>query len=162
MAVRLFNALRSEAQFLRLIVQDATNSLAVAYKVCHPLKFICDIAYTYSLILLIQQFHVSSINWNFGRVIFRMVVMSPSVVLGHDYMRNILFTWMFYLLYVVYLMDFLVVIVSLLCSDVFLICLSWISGCTHSCLKGFGGTFADKFSIGRIHSPYGRCYIPFF
>lgn len=32
MAVRLFNALRSEAQFLRLIVQDATNSLAVAYK----------------------------------------------------------------------------------------------------------------------------------
>lgn len=83
MAVRLFNALRSEAQFLRLIVQDATNSLAVAYKVCHPLKFICDIAFTYSLILLIQQFHVSSINWNFGRVIFCMVVMGPSVVLGH-------------------------------------------------------------------------------
>ncbi|KAE9462121.1 hypothetical protein C3L33_05969, partial [Rhododendron williamsianum] len=32
MAVRLFDALKSEAQFLRLIIQDATNSLAVAYK----------------------------------------------------------------------------------------------------------------------------------
>ncbi|KAK3025960.1 hypothetical protein RJ639_040934, partial [Escallonia herrerae] len=32
MAVRLFDALKSETQFLRLIVQEATNSLAVAYK----------------------------------------------------------------------------------------------------------------------------------
>ncbi|PSR90112.1 Proteasome-associated protein [Actinidia chinensis var. chinensis] len=32
MAVRLFDALKSEAQFLRLIIQDATNSLAVAYR----------------------------------------------------------------------------------------------------------------------------------
>ncbi|CAL5425499.1 unnamed protein product [Camellia sinensis] len=31
-AVRLFDALRSEAQFLRLIIQDSTNSLAVAYR----------------------------------------------------------------------------------------------------------------------------------
>ncbi|KAK2971903.1 hypothetical protein RJ640_011684, partial [Escallonia rubra] len=32
MAARLFDALKSETQFLRLIVQEATNSLAVAYK----------------------------------------------------------------------------------------------------------------------------------
>ncbi|XP_057955900.1 uncharacterized protein LOC131149465 [Malania oleifera] len=32
MAVRLFDALKFEAQFLRLIVQEATNSVAIAYK----------------------------------------------------------------------------------------------------------------------------------
>ncbi|XP_059624994.1 uncharacterized protein LOC132268214 [Cornus florida] len=32
MAVRLFNALKLEAQFLRLTIQEATNSLAVAYR----------------------------------------------------------------------------------------------------------------------------------
>ncbi|KAL3530047.1 hypothetical protein ACH5RR_009369 [Cinchona calisaya] len=32
MAVRLFDALRMEAQILRLVIQDATNSLALAYK----------------------------------------------------------------------------------------------------------------------------------
>lgn len=32
-AVRLFDALKFEAQYLRLIVQEATNSLAVAYMV---------------------------------------------------------------------------------------------------------------------------------
>lgn len=63
MAVRLFDALKSEAQFLRLIIQDATNSLAVAYKVFHQLKFISDIFYTNFMILVIQQFHVSSIYW---------------------------------------------------------------------------------------------------
>ena len=33
MAIRLFEALKMEAQFLRLVIQDATNSLALAYKV---------------------------------------------------------------------------------------------------------------------------------
>ena len=33
MAARLFNALRSESQAIRLVVQEATNSLASAYKV---------------------------------------------------------------------------------------------------------------------------------
>ncbi|XP_071911777.1 uncharacterized protein [Coffea arabica] len=32
MAIRLFEALKMEAQFLRLVIQDATNSLALAYK----------------------------------------------------------------------------------------------------------------------------------
>lgn len=35
MAVRLFDALKMEAQFLRLVIQDATNALALAYKVNH-------------------------------------------------------------------------------------------------------------------------------
>ncbi|CAH9134546.1 unnamed protein product [Cuscuta epithymum] len=35
-AVRLFDALQSEAQFLRLTIQEATNSLAVAYKGAQP------------------------------------------------------------------------------------------------------------------------------
>lgn len=33
MALRLFDALKSETQFLRLTIQEATSSLAVAYKV---------------------------------------------------------------------------------------------------------------------------------
>lgn len=32
-AVRLFDALKLEAQYLRMIVQEATASLSVAYKV---------------------------------------------------------------------------------------------------------------------------------
>lgn len=35
MAVRLFDALKVEAQSLRFIIQEATSSLAVAYKVLH-------------------------------------------------------------------------------------------------------------------------------
>lgn len=34
MAVRLFDALKVEAQPLRLVIQEATNSLCTAYKVC--------------------------------------------------------------------------------------------------------------------------------
>lgn len=34
MAVRLFDALKAEAQSLRLVIQEATSSLAGAYKVC--------------------------------------------------------------------------------------------------------------------------------
>lgn len=33
MAVRMFGALKEEDQFLRTTIQEATNSLAVAYKV---------------------------------------------------------------------------------------------------------------------------------
>lgn len=33
MAVRLFNALKMEDQFLRLTIQEALSSLAMAYKV---------------------------------------------------------------------------------------------------------------------------------
>jgi proteasome component ECM29 len=33
MAVRLFDALKVEAQSLRFAIQEATNTLAVAYKV---------------------------------------------------------------------------------------------------------------------------------
>lgn len=33
MAVRLFGALKSESQFLRLVIQEAASSLATAYKV---------------------------------------------------------------------------------------------------------------------------------
>ena len=35
MAARLFNALKSESQAMRLIVQEATNSLASAYEVIY-------------------------------------------------------------------------------------------------------------------------------
>lgn len=35
MAVRLFDALKVEAQHLRLVIQEATNSLCTAYKVCY-------------------------------------------------------------------------------------------------------------------------------
>jgi len=34
MAVRLFDALKTEAESLRFVIQEATNSLAAAYKVC--------------------------------------------------------------------------------------------------------------------------------
>ncbi|KAF2291948.1 hypothetical protein GH714_042290 [Hevea brasiliensis] len=43
MAVRLFDALKVEAQSLRFIIQEATSSLAVAYKHC-PSRFICMLA----------------------------------------------------------------------------------------------------------------------
>lgn len=33
MAVRLFDALKVESQYFRLSIQEATNSLATAYKV---------------------------------------------------------------------------------------------------------------------------------
>ncbi|XP_057515552.1 uncharacterized protein LOC130797079 [Amaranthus tricolor] len=36
MAVRLFDALKSESQFLRLVIQEATSSLAIAYKGAPP------------------------------------------------------------------------------------------------------------------------------
>ena len=39
MAVRLFNALKLESQFVRLTVQEATNSVAVAYKVSNSSIF---------------------------------------------------------------------------------------------------------------------------
>lgn len=39
MAVRLFNALKLESQFVRLTVQEATNAVAVAYKVSNSLIF---------------------------------------------------------------------------------------------------------------------------
>lgn len=34
MAIRLFDALKLEASSLRFVVQEATNLLAAAYKVC--------------------------------------------------------------------------------------------------------------------------------
>lgn len=34
MAIRLFDALKVEAQSLRFVIQEATNTLAAAYKVC--------------------------------------------------------------------------------------------------------------------------------
>ncbi|KAK6925530.1 Proteasome component Ecm29 [Dillenia turbinata] len=42
MAVRLFHALKEESQFLHLVIQDATNSLAIAYKVA-PLTVLKDL-----------------------------------------------------------------------------------------------------------------------
>ncbi|KAG5517315.1 hypothetical protein RHGRI_037912 [Rhododendron griersonianum] len=53
MAVRLFDALKSEAQFLRLIIQDATNSLAVAYKGA-PTAVLKDLE---ALLLINSQVH---------------------------------------------------------------------------------------------------------
>lgn len=38
-AARLFDALKLEAQYLRLILQEATNSLAIAYKVLYQLVY---------------------------------------------------------------------------------------------------------------------------
>ncbi|KAL6966667.1 hypothetical protein U1Q18_032453, partial [Sarracenia purpurea var. burkii] len=48
MAIRLFNALKSEAQFLRLVIQDATNSLAIAYREQSEVRF-CAVRWTTSL-----------------------------------------------------------------------------------------------------------------
>lgn len=42
MAARLFHALKAESQSLRFVVQEATISLAAAYKVHIPARFSCD------------------------------------------------------------------------------------------------------------------------
>lgn len=41
MAVRLFHALKVESQSLRFVIQEATVSLASAYKVCTFMLNIC-------------------------------------------------------------------------------------------------------------------------
>ena len=45
MAVRLFDALKSESQFLRLVIQEATSSLAIAYKVFFILPIFLAFSY---------------------------------------------------------------------------------------------------------------------
>lgn len=40
MAIRLFDALKLEEQYLRMVVQEATSSLSIAYKVLYPLYFL--------------------------------------------------------------------------------------------------------------------------
>ncbi|XP_058196346.1 uncharacterized protein LOC131312529 isoform X1 [Rhododendron vialii] len=59
MAVRLFDALKSEAQFLQLIIQDATNSLAVAYKGA-PTAVLMDLE---ALLLINSQVEQSEVRF---------------------------------------------------------------------------------------------------
>ncbi|KAL0435305.1 UNVERIFIED_CONTAM: Proteasome adapter and scaffold protein ECM29 [Sesamum radiatum] len=61
-AVRLFEALKLEGQYLRMIVQEATNSLAVAYKDA-PSKVLKDVE-----LLLLQNFQVEQSEVRFCAV----------------------------------------------------------------------------------------------
>ncbi|KAL0389274.1 UNVERIFIED_CONTAM: Proteasome adapter and scaffold protein ECM29 [Sesamum calycinum] len=61
-AVRLFDALKLEGQYIRMIVQEATNSLAVAYKDA-PSKVLQDVE-----LLLLQNFQVEQSEVRFCAV----------------------------------------------------------------------------------------------